>query len=95
MRLVYVLLQDLEDFVNSSEDHGVVVFAFGTWIDEIVSMEMWNKIAAGLALIPQKVIMKYTRPSPPSRVGNNTKLLPWLPQNDLLGELLQRDCSLS
>ena len=74
--------------MNSSGEKGVVIFSFGTWLDGVVSMKKWNKIAAGLALVPQKVIWKYSRPSPPARLGNNTKLLSWIPQNDLLGKRL-------
>ena len=72
--------------MTSSGDKGMVILSLGTWLHGAMSLEHWNKIAAGLAMVPQKVIWKYTGLYPPARLGNNTKLVPWLPQNDLLGK---------
>uniref|UniRef100_A0A3Q3FEI1 UDP-glucuronosyltransferase n=1 Tax=Labrus bergylta TaxID=56723 RepID=A0A3Q3FEI1_9LABR len=63
---------ELEEFVQSSGDHGVVVMTLGTLI------------AAAFAQLPQKVIWRYMGQRP-SNLGNNTLMVSWLPQKDLLG----------
>ncbi|XP_043549149.1 UDP-glucuronosyltransferase 1A1-like [Chiloscyllium plagiosum] len=77
------LSQEFEEFVNSSGDHGIVIFSFGSMVSE-VPREIANRIAAALGRIPQKVLWRYTG-DPPETLAPNTKLLEWLPQNDLLG----------
>ena len=46
--------QEIEDFVQSSGEHGVVVFSLGSMVGTLTE-ERANVIAAGLAQIPQKV----------------------------------------
>uniref|UniRef100_A0A3Q1ENP3 UDP-glucuronosyltransferase n=1 Tax=Acanthochromis polyacanthus TaxID=80966 RepID=A0A3Q1ENP3_9TELE len=43
-----------------------------------------HRIAAAFAKLPQKVIWRY-KGSRPDTLGNNTLLVDWMPQNDLLG----------
>lgn len=74
---------ELEDFMNSSGEHGVVVMSLGVMITALPK-EITEAIAAVFAKLPQKVIWRYVGERPPS-LGNNTMLLKWLPQNDLLG----------
>ncbi|GCC35151.1 hypothetical protein chiPu_0013633 [Chiloscyllium punctatum] len=74
---------EFEEFVNSSGEHGIVIFSFGSMVSE-VPREIANRIAAALGRIPQKVLWRYTG-DPPETLAPNTKLLEWLPQNDLLG----------
>ncbi|KAJ8389281.1 hypothetical protein AAFF_G00121460 [Aldrovandia affinis] len=74
---------ELEEFMQSSGEHGVVLMSLGTLISAL-PMEVTEKIAAAFARLPQKVIWRYTGEKP-STLGNNTLLLDWLPQNDLLG----------
>lgn len=52
--LVIFLLQEMEEFVQSSGDDGIVVFTLGSMIPNI-TREKANMIASGLAQIPQKV----------------------------------------
>lgn len=47
-------LQDMEEFVQSSGDDGIVVFSLGSFINNITT-EKANMVAAALAQIPQKV----------------------------------------
>lgn len=47
-------LQEMEDFAQSSGEHGVVVFSLGSMIRNI-TQERANTIASALAQIPQKV----------------------------------------
>ena len=46
--------QDMEEFVQSSGDHGVVVFSLGSMVSNMTE-EKANTIAWALAQIPQKV----------------------------------------
>ncbi|KAJ8337784.1 hypothetical protein SKAU_G00367500 [Synaphobranchus kaupii] len=73
----------LEEFVQSSGEHGVVLMSLGTLISAL-PMEITEKMAAAFARLPQKVIWRYVGERP-STLGNNTLLLDWIPQNDLLG----------
>ncbi|CAH1266945.1 UGT2A3 [Branchiostoma lanceolatum] len=49
-----------------------------------MTMERAEVMAAAFARLRQKVVWRYTGDKPTS-LGNNTKLVAWLPQNDLLG----------
>uniref|UniRef100_A0A667YZ80 Uncharacterized protein n=1 Tax=Myripristis murdjan TaxID=586833 RepID=A0A667YZ80_9TELE len=77
------LPQDLEDFVQSSGEHGIIVMTLGTLVGELPE-DLTEDIAAAFAQLPQKVIWRHMGKRP-STLGNNTLLLDWLPQNDLLG----------
>ncbi|XP_036413343.1 UDP-glucuronosyltransferase 2C1-like isoform X1 [Colossoma macropomum] len=77
------LPQDLEDFVQSSGEHGIIVMSLGTFIDHLPH-DVANAVAEAFAELPQKVIWRY-QGERPSTLGNNTLLLDWIPQNDLLG----------
>lgn len=74
---------DLKAFVESSGDHGVIVMSLGTLISAL-PRETTEAIAAAFAELPQKVIWRFIG-EPPASLGNNTLLMKWLPQKDLLG----------
>ncbi|XP_041854404.1 UDP-glucuronosyltransferase 2A2-like isoform X5 [Melanotaenia boesemani] len=77
------LPKDLEKFVQSSGDAGIVVFSLGSMIKNMTT-EKANMIAAALAQIPQKVLWRYSGEKPDT-LGPNTRIFNWIPQNDLLG----------
>ncbi|XP_052591881.1 UDP-glucuronosyltransferase 2B31-like isoform X1 [Peromyscus californicus insignis] len=77
------LPEEIEDFVQSSGEHGVVVFSLGSMVGTLTE-ERANVIAAGLAQIPQKVLWRFEGKKPDT-LGSNTRLYKWIPQNDLLG----------
>uniref|UniRef100_A0A3P8SK03 UDP-glucuronosyltransferase n=1 Tax=Amphiprion percula TaxID=161767 RepID=A0A3P8SK03_AMPPE len=77
------LPQHLEEFVQSSGEHRVIIMSLGTFVSELPA-DMANEIAAAFAKLPQKVIWRY-KGSRPDTLGNNTLLVDWMPQNDLLG----------
>lgn len=77
------LPDELEAFMQSSGDHGVVVMSLGTLVSALPH-EVTEAIAAAFAQLPQKVVWKFVGEIP-SSLGNNTLLVHWLPQNDLLG----------
>ncbi|XP_060718763.1 UDP-glucuronosyltransferase 2C1-like isoform X3 [Tachysurus vachellii] len=77
------LPKDMEDFVQSSGDDGIVVFSLGSMIKNLTK-ERANIIATALGQIPQKVLWRYTGEKPET-LAPNTRLYDWIPQNDLLG----------
>ncbi|XP_075385143.1 UDP-glucuronosyltransferase 1A1-like isoform X1 [Tenrec ecaudatus] len=77
------LAQEFQAYVNASGEHGVVVFSLGSMVSEIPEKKAME-IADALGRIPQTVLWRYTGPRP-SNLAKNTKLVKWLPQNDLLG----------
>lgn len=74
---------DLEEFVQSSGDHGVIMMTLGTLVGEL-PQDVAEEIAAAFAQLPQKVVWRYVGQRP-ANLGNNTLMVNWLPQNDLLG----------
>ncbi|XP_042344153.1 UDP-glucuronosyltransferase 2A1-like isoform X1 [Plectropomus leopardus] len=77
------LPEDMEEFVQSSGDAGIVVFSLGSLIKNITT-EKANMIASALAQVPQKVLWRYSGEKP-ATLGANTRIYDWIPQNDLLG----------
>ncbi|XP_021066698.1 UDP-glucuronosyltransferase 2B17-like [Mus pahari] len=77
------LPKEMEDFVQSSGEHGVVVFSLGSMVSNMTE-EKANAIAWALAQIPQKVLWRFDGKTP-ATLGPNTRVYKWLPQNDLLG----------
>lgn len=77
------LSSDLEAFVQSSGEHGVIVMTLGTLLSDL-GPDISEIIASAFANLPQKVVWRHLGKRPKS-LGNNTMLVEWLPQNDLLG----------
>ncbi|KAM3624142.1 uncharacterized protein V6R79_019620 [Siganus canaliculatus] len=77
------LPRDFEAWVNDTAEHGFVVVSFGAGV-KYLSQDIAQKLAGALARLPQRVIWRFSG-VPPSNLGNNTKLVDWMPQNDLLG----------
>ncbi|XP_070571454.1 UDP-glucuronosyltransferase 2A2-like [Ptychodera flava] len=75
------LPQELSDFYDSAGEAGVVVVSMGTILS--LRSDTTDVFASALARLPQKVVWKLEKA--PSNLGNNTMVMPWLPQNDLLG----------
>ncbi|XP_038050044.1 UDP-glucuronosyltransferase 2B20-like [Patiria miniata] len=78
------LNKEWQSFVDSSGDHGIVILALGTLINDELTEQQAENIASSLALLSQKVAWSYGGKLPKT-LGNNTKVVKWLPQNDLLG----------
>ncbi|OCU00121.1 hypothetical protein XELAEV_18005906mg [Xenopus laevis] len=77
------LPEEMEKVVESSGEHGIVVFSMGSMIKNL-SDERTNVIAAALSQLPQKVLWRYSGKKPDA-LGENTIMYDWIPQNDLLG----------
>ncbi|XP_040823471.1 UDP-glucuronosyltransferase 2B13-like isoform X2 [Ochotona curzoniae] len=77
------LPKDMEDFVQSSGEEGVVVFSLGSMFSNMTE-DRANVIASALAQLPQKVLWRFEGKKPDT-LGPNTRLYKWIPQNDILG----------
>ncbi|XP_068831384.1 UDP-glucuronosyltransferase 2B31-like isoform X5 [Capricornis sumatraensis] len=77
------LPKEIEEFVQSSGENGIVVFTLGSMVTNMTE-ERANMIASALAEIPQKVLWRHDGKKPDT-LGPNTRLYKWVPQNDLLG----------
>ncbi|XP_075056447.1 2-hydroxyacylsphingosine 1-beta-galactosyltransferase [Mixophyes fleayi] len=77
------LPQDLQTWVDDVDENGFVLVSFGAGV-KYLSEDIAQKLAGALAKLRQKVIWRFSGPKP-RNLGNNTKLVEWLPQNDLLG----------
>lgn len=74
---------ELEEFVQSSGEHGVILMSLGTLVKSL-PVDITSEIAAAFAQLPQKIIWRHAGERP-NNLGNNTLLAKWIPQNDLLG----------
>ncbi|XP_066286571.1 UDP-glucuronosyltransferase 2C1-like [Branchiostoma lanceolatum] len=82
VQMVNPLTEDMEAFVPSAGRDGVIVVSFGSMV-KTMSADRREVFAAAFARLRQKVVWRYVGEKP-TGLGNNTKLLAWLPQNDLL-----------
>ncbi|CAH1264489.1 UGT2B4 [Branchiostoma lanceolatum] len=82
VQAVNPLSEDLEDFMEASGDAGVVVLSFGSYA-KVMGRRKAEMLAAGLARVPFKVIWTF-QGQRPKNTGENTLLMKWIPQNDLL-----------
>ncbi|XP_051528808.1 UDP-glucuronosyltransferase 1A1-like isoform X1 [Myxocyprinus asiaticus] len=77
------LTEEVEDFVEGSGEHGIVVFSLGSLVSSMPK-EKAAIFFKAFGMIPQRVLWRYTGEMP-QNVPENVKLMKWLPQNDLLG----------
>ncbi|XP_072166372.1 UDP-glucuronosyltransferase 2A2-like [Diadema setosum] len=77
------LPQELEDFMESSGDDGVILFTLGTYFHQ-VRPDWLAPFAEVFGKLKQKVLWQM-KSTPPFKLPSNVKTLPWLPQNDILG----------
>ncbi|XP_051767824.1 UDP-glucuronosyltransferase 1-6-like isoform X5 [Ctenopharyngodon idella] len=77
------LTKEVEEFVQGSGEHGIVVFSLGSLVSSMPK-EKAAIFFKAFSMIPQRVLWRYTGEIP-DNVPENVKLMKWLPQNDLLG----------
>ncbi|XP_017316976.1 2-hydroxyacylsphingosine 1-beta-galactosyltransferase [Ictalurus punctatus] len=77
------LPQEFAEWLNDTDEHGFVVVSFGAGV-KYLSDDISYKLAGALSRLSQKVIWRFSG-VPPRNLGKNTKLVEWMPQNDLLG----------
>ena len=77
----------VEKIVSTATDHGVIVMSLGSLIGHIPDKTL-RKFIDAFSRIPQTVLLKFSNTENgtlPDGVPKNVYLLPWLPQNDVLG----------
>lgn len=80
--------QDLQEWMDKST-HGVVCFTLGSMVlIETLPAEQLKEIYSSFGKIsPVRVLMKVTDASKlPAGLPSNVKVLPWMPQQKVLGE---------
>lgn len=78
------LQSDLEKFMQSSGEHGVILFSLGSYVTQLPD-KFVKLFQEAFAKLPQKVIWQWKGKAPPINMPENVKTMSWLPQNDLLG----------
>ena len=76
------LTAELNEFFARSDKHGVVVLSFGTLISALDD-DQAEIFARVFSRLPQKVLWRHSGKRP-AALGSNTKLMDWIPQNDIL-----------
>ncbi|XP_065063259.1 UDP-glucuronosyltransferase 2A3-like [Rhopilema esculentum] len=77
------LSEDLEEFMQSSNEHGVVLIAFGSAASEMDQTTIEAMLTA-ISRMKQKFIWKLEA-TENLKIPQNLKALKWVPQNDILG----------
>ncbi|XP_011679716.1 UDP-glucuronosyltransferase 2C1-like [Strongylocentrotus purpuratus] len=76
---------NIEDFIQGSGDDGIIICSFGSFlILDDSNLHVIRIFAEAFDRLPQRVIWLLKTP-PPFPIPANIKILPWLPQNDILG----------
>ena len=61
------------------------MFSLGSLTGSLGNDEMTQTLANVFSKLPQRVIWRHTG-GKPANLGGNTRIVKWLPQNDLLGK---------
>ncbi|XP_071495673.1 UDP-glucuronosyltransferase 2C1-like [Diadema antillarum] len=77
------LPKDLDEFVEGSKEHGFILFTLGSMTVSLNNQPLTDAISKVLSELPQRIIWRYIGPKP-RYLGNNTLIVDWLPQRDLL-----------
>ena len=84
--IVCPFIQELEEYVQSSGDDGIIVFSLGTYVHQ-VRVDFLRPFAEVFGKVRQKVIWQM-KGEPLFPLPSNVKTMPWIPQNDLLGSCI-------
>ncbi|CAL9690562.1 unnamed protein product [Knipowitschia caucasica] len=76
------LSADLEEFVEGSGEHGIIVFTLGSMVSNM-PLEIAKLFFEAFGQVPQRVLWRYDGEIP-ADAPKNVMPLKWLPQNDLL-----------
>ncbi|KAF2366601.1 UDP-glucuronosyl/UDP-glucosyltransferase [Trinorchestia longiramus] len=78
------LPQDLESFMSSSGEHGVIYFSIGSVARSFnIPTRAKLEMLEAFRRLPQKVLWKYEKDD--LDVPPNVLIMPWVPQQDILG----------
>lgn len=79
------LPNDLEAFMESSGDYGVVYFSLGSTVKgESMPRDLQESILRVFGKLPQKILWKFEGEI--ENLPPNVRVLKWIPQQDVLGE---------
>ncbi|XP_030852387.1 UDP-glucuronosyltransferase 2B33-like [Strongylocentrotus purpuratus] len=78
-----LLEQNLEEFVQSSGEDGVIIFTMGSYAT-YMKEELIREFMTAFSRLPQKIVWKVTLNFPKNIDHSKFKAMSWLPQNDLL-----------
>lgn len=84
----FTSFQNLEEFVQSSGEDGVIIFTMGSYAT-YMKEELIKEFMTAFSRLPQKVVWKVTLNFPKNIDHSKIKAMSWLPQNDLLGKKLR------
>ncbi|CAL9690564.1 unnamed protein product [Knipowitschia caucasica] len=73
---------DLEEFVEGSGEHGIIVFTMGSMVSDM-PIEIAKRFFDAFRQLPQRVLWRYEGEIP-ADAPKNVMPMKWLPQNDLL-----------
>ncbi|XP_046639071.1 UDP-glycosyltransferase UGT5-like [Daphnia pulicaria] len=81
------LPKDLESFVDGSGDVGFIIVSFGSVLrGSDISDHVRQLFLSTFSRLPQRIIWKWEEKlDETDSIPSNVKLLPWMPQQDLLG----------
>lgn len=81
------VLQELKKFLDEAE-HGVIYISFGSMLKPTsIAKEKLDAILGALSELPERVIWKWEDKTLPVD-SKKFYLSNWLPQNDILGEMI-------
>ena len=72
---------NIQTFINNATD-GIIVVSFGS-VASSIPVHLIQTLANALERRPEKVILKFNKLD---HIPENMMLLPWIPQNDILGQ---------
>ncbi|XP_033641643.1 2-hydroxyacylsphingosine 1-beta-galactosyltransferase-like [Asterias rubens] len=75
--------EDLQEFLDGANDEGVVLFSLGGHVNEMES-EQAQMFANALARLPQRVLWQFSGNISRMKIGNNTKTVKWMPQQEVM-----------
>ncbi|XP_030833205.1 UDP-glucuronosyltransferase 1-7C-like [Strongylocentrotus purpuratus] len=83
--------EELESFMQSSAEHGVIVFSLGSNFSVITKTrpDVVHHFVEAFGRLPHKVLF-HLHGDPPERLPENIKMLSWLPLKDVLGHPMTR-----
>jgi len=79
------LPKNIEEFVNGSREAGFIYVSLGTVPTNSVPKHATQALVEGFRRIPQRVLWAWKGDAAELHVPDNVMVLPWVPQQDILG----------
>lgn len=78
-------MQVILDFLEGAGDSGVVLVSLGSFVTSMDEKKL-EILTEAFSKLPNRVLWRLPTELTPSKLGNNTLVVPWIPQNDVLGK---------